>query len=43
MYIVGREVADKNGQIYRYCKLIEIVVTDNGPRQRMLLYLGNLN
>ena len=42
MYIVGRKTVSKTGKIYRYCKLIEIVMTDDGPRQRMLLHLGKL-
>ena len=42
MYIVGREAGSKNGKIYKYCKLVEIVMTDDGPRQRIIMYLGKL-
>jgi transposase len=44
MYI--RKVKKRNGRtkkIYEYLQLVESIRTDNGPRQRLVLNLGNLD
>ena len=33
----------KAGKVHRYCALVESVRTDEGPRQRVVAHLGELN
>jgi len=33
----------KDGKNYTYCSLVEMVRTPDGPRQKALCYLGELN
>ncbi|MCP4354883.1 MAG: IS1634 family transposase [Proteobacteria bacterium] len=43
MFIRKKEVVcKKTGKKYSYCKLVESVQTEHGPRQRLILHLGKL-
>jgi len=44
MYIIEKKTKyGDGGKVYKYCKLVETVMTTEGPRQRILLHLGQLN
>ena len=42
MYIVKKEIKNnKTGKIYSYLQLMETIQTDNGPKPRMLVHIGD--
>lgn len=44
MFIVNKEIKNhKTGKIYNYLQLMETIQTEEGPRTRMLVHIGNFD
>jgi hypothetical protein len=44
MFIVNKEITNhKTNKIYNYLQLMETIQTEEGPRTRMLVHIGNFD